>query len=130
MRKVLNLTMLATIIFAAQLAFAHYPGTVNIDQAKSKQPSVTFNHAKHGDGLAKSCDTCHHNNKGLTKADADKVDVKKCASCHLNPKDAKIPSMREASLTKNPMHIRCIGCHKSTTAAKKGPVACTGCHKK
>jgi hypothetical protein len=126
MRKVWSL-LAFVVILSANVALAHYPTTVNIDQAKKIQPSVTFNHAKHGDGLAKSCDTCHHNNKGLTKADADKVDVKKCAACHLDPKDAKMPSMRQASMTKNPMHIRCIGCHKEN---KKGPVACTACHKK
>jgi hypothetical protein len=126
MRKVWSVAVF-TVFLAANVALAHYPTTVNIDQAKSKQPSVSFNHAKHGDTLAKSCDTCHHSNKGLTKADADKVDVKKCAACHLDPKDPKIPSMREMSLTKNPMHIRCINCHKT---AKKGPIACTGCHKK
>jgi len=62
----------------------------------------------------------------LTKAQADKVDVKKCSQCHLDPKD-KAPTMREMSLTKNPFHIRCIGCHK---AQKKGPIVCTGCHVK
>ena len=116
----------ALLCLAATFAFAHYPGVVKVDVAAKKQPPVTFNHAKHGDTLVKSCDTCHHTNKGLTKAQADKVEVKKCAECHLEAK-GKTPSMREMSLTKNPMHIRCVGCHKET---KKGPMACTGCHKK
>jgi hypothetical protein len=126
MRKFVSLLVFA-LLFPANLAFAHYPGVIKIAQAAKKQPAVTFDHAKHGDKLAKSCDTCHHTNKGLKRDHADTVDVKKCAQCHLDPKEAKIPSMREMSLTKNPMHIRCLGCHKS---AKKGPVACTGCHKK
>ena len=113
-------------IFLATFAFAHYPGVVKVDVAAKKQPPVSFNHAKHGDTLVKTCDTCHHTNKGLTKAQADKVEVKKCSTCHLEAK-GKTPSMREMSLTRNPMHIRCVGCHKDN---KKGPAVCTGCHKK
>ena len=108
----------------AVFAFAHYPTTLKIDAAAKKQPPVTFDHAKHGDKLVKSCDTCHHTNKGLTKAQTDKVDVQKCSECHLDPKGT-VPSMREMSLTKNPMHVRCINCHKQE---KQGPTACTGCH--
>ena len=119
---------LALSFLIATSAFAHFPTKVNIDQAQKKQPSVTFDHAKHADTIAKSCDTCHHMNKGLKKADAEKVEVKKCAACHLDPKD-KAPSMREMGMANNPFHIRCIGCHKTTTD-KKGPVACNGCHKK
>ena len=115
------------LVFVATLAFAHYPGQIKIDAAQKKQPAVAFDHAKHGDKLAKNCGTCHHTQKELTKATTDKIDVKKCSACHLDPKEAKIPSMREMSLTKNPMHIRCIGCHKEN---KKGPTVCTGCHKK
>lgn len=118
------------VIFAliATPAFAHYPGKIKIEAAAKKQPPVPFDHAKHGDTLAKSCDTCHHTQKGLTKAQTDKVDVKKCSTCHLDPKDPKMPSMREMSLTKNPMHIRCIGCHKTE---KKGPTGvCNKCHVK
>ena len=125
MRRTLSITM-AVFCLSGSIALAKYPTTVKIDAAAKKQPAVTFDHAKHGDKLAKSCDTCHHMNKGLTKAQADKVDVKKCSACHLEAK-GKTPSMREMSLTKNPMHIRCVGCHK---AEKKGPVACNQCHKK
>ncbi|HUP62393.1 MAG TPA: cytochrome c3 family protein [Thermoanaerobaculia bacterium] len=117
---------LALSCLVATFALAHYPATVKIDTAAKKQPPVSFNHAKHGDTLVKSCDTCHHTNKGLTKAQTDKVDVKKCSECHLEAK-GKVPSMREMSLTKNPMHIRCLNCHKEQ---KKGPTACTGCHVK
>jgi Class III cytochrome C family len=117
---------LALFCLAATVALAHYPGKIKIDAAAKKQPSVAFDHAKHGDTLAKSCDTCHHTNKGLVKAQADKIDVKKCSQCHLDPK-GNVPSMREMSLTKNPMHIRCLGCHK---AQKKGPTACNKCHVK
>lgn len=117
------------LVLVTSAALAHFPKTVNIDEAMKKQPSVTLDHEKHADKLVKSCDVCHHTQKGLTKAEADsgKVEVRKCSACHLDPKDAKIPSMREMSPTKNPMHIRCMGCHKTE---KKGPAACTGCHKK
>lgn len=123
-----NVSLIAFFSLFATIAFAHYPGKVTVDVAAKKQPPVLFDHAKHGDTLVKTCDTCHHTNKGLTKAQVDKVDVKKCAECHLDPK-GNMPSMREASLTKNPLHIRCIGCHKASTG-KKGPTVCTGCHKK
>jgi hypothetical protein len=117
------------LLFVAAPALAHYPATLKIDEAAKKQPAVTFDHAKHGDTLVKSCDTCHHTQKGLTKAiaEANKVDIKKCSTCHLDPKESKIPSMREMSMTKNPFHIRCIGCHKDS---KKGPTVCKDCHKK
>ena len=125
MRRNISVSLLLSCLIAT-LAFAHYPGKVKIDVAAKKQPAVSFDHAKHGDTLVKSCDTCHHTNKGLTKAQADKVDVKKCSACHLEAQ-GKTPSMREMSLTKNPMHIRCINCHKEQ---KKGPTLCNKCHVK
>ena len=116
-------------LFAAATALAHYPATIKIDEAAKKQPAVTFDHAKHGDTYVKNCGTCHHTQKDITKAvaEANKVDIKKCSTCHLDPKEEKIPSMREMSMTKNPFHIRCIGCHKDN---KKGPTVCKDCHKK
>jgi hypothetical protein len=122
MRK---LTLVCTLLmFAALTALAGKPpATVKIDAAAKKQPAVSFPHEKHMK-LAKTCDVCHHTEKGLT-ADS-KVEVKKCSTCHLDPKD-KAPSMREMSMTKNPFHMKCIACHKEQ---KKGPVACTACHKK
>ena len=125
MRRNSFLTLVLSCLIAT-VALAHYPTTVKVDTAAKKQPPVTFNHAKHGDTLVKSCDTCHHTNKGLTKAQTDKVDVKTCSECHLEAK-GKVPSMRDMSLTKNPMHIRCIGCHKEQ---KKGPTVCNKCHVK
>jgi len=125
MRRTIFVSLVLVFLFP-NFALAHYPATVKVNAAQKKQPPVSFNHAKHGDTLVKSCDTCHHTHKGLTKAQTDKIDVKKCSECHLDPK-GKVPSMREMSLTKNPMHIRCLACHKEQ---KKGPIACTGCHKK
>ena len=109
----------------AVVVFAHHgPVNVVINAAAKKQPAVPFSHEKHGK-LVKTCDTCHHTQKGLTTDQGTKV--VKCTTCHLDPKDAKIPSMREMSMTKNPFHERCIACHKEQ---KKGPTACTGCHVK
>jgi hypothetical protein len=119
-------TAILTAVLFALAVFAHHgPATLKIDAAAKKQPSVTFSHEKHATKLVKSCDTCHHTQKGLTTDKETKV--VKCTTCHLNPKDAKTPSMREAALTKNPFHIRCISCHKEQ---KKGPTTCTACHKK
>jgi hypothetical protein len=117
-------TLAALLVFLAAALFAHHgPATININAAAKKQPGVPFSHEKHAK-LAASCDTCHHTQKGL-KSDTEKV--VKCSTCHLDPKDPKVPGMREMSLTKNPFHIRCIACHKEQ---KKGPTACNGCHKK
>jgi hypothetical protein len=100
------------------------PTTVVIKSAAAKQPAVTFDHAKH-EARAKTCDTCHHDSKGLTKQ--SKTEVKPCMACHLDVKGNVMPSAREMSMTKNPFHMKCLGCHK---AEKKGPTTCTGCHKK
>ena len=122
MRKLIAVlfAFIATVAFAVTV-----PEKVTISGAASKQPAVTFDHAKHATTLVKTCETCHHNQKGLTKD--TKGEVKKCTSCHLDTKGNVMPSAREMSMTKNPFHIRCAGCHKTE---KKGPVACTGCHVK
>lgn len=114
------------LVFSASIVLAHHgPKTVVIDDAKAKQPAVSFDHHKHSTQLVKTCDTCHHMNKGLTAQD-DKA-VQKCSACHLDPK-GNVPSMREMSLTKNPFHTPlCIGCHKEQ---KKGPTVCKDCHQK
>lgn len=114
-----------SILFTTALLAHHGPVTVKIDAAAKKQPAVTFSHEKHAHDLVKGCDTCHHTQKGLVNS--EKTKVIPCRQCHLDPKDPKVPSMREMSMTKNPFHIRCSGCHKTE---KKGPTACTGCHKK
>ena len=120
MRRAINLLLLFLITTGA---WAHHgPVTILLDKAAKKQPAVSFSHEKHAK-LAKSCDTCHHTQKGL-KSDTEKVVA--CSTCHLDPKD-KAPSMREMSLTKNPLHVGCIACHKEQ---KKGPTVCKDCHVK
>lgn len=112
------------LFIVVSMAFGAVPAKVTISAAKAKQPPVTFDHAKHATTLVKTCETCHHNHKGLTKD--TKVEVKKCTACHLDT-NGKIITMRDPTMTKNPFHVRCVACHK---AEKKGPVICTGCHKK
>lgn len=125
MRQTLVLAMLLSLGFATTSAFAHHgPVTTTIAAAAKKQPPVPFPHGKHAT-LAKSCDTCHHVDKGLTK-ETDK-NVQKCSACHLDPAKATVPSMREMNMQKNPFHMLCVKCHKEQ---KKGPTACTGCHVK
>ena len=122
------LPMMLVLSLAATLALAHHtiPDTVVIDDAAKKQLPVPFTHAKHATTLVKSCDTCHHMQKGLTAEKSHTIKVLNCSVCHLNP-PSSVPSMREMSLTKNPFHIVCISCHKEQ---KKGPVLCTECHRK
>lgn len=123
--KTRNLILSVLILFVTAVALAHHgPATITISAAAKKQPPVEFSHEKHAK-IAKSCDTCHHTQKGLTSDKETKV--VKCTTCHLDPKKPEIPSMREMSMTKNPFHERCVACHKEQ---KKGPVACTGCHVK
>ena len=120
-----SLLLAVSVLFlpAIDALAAPPPEKVTIDAAAKKQPPVPFSHQKHTK-YAKSCDRCHHDASGLT-AEA-KVVVKKCSSCHLDPK-GKVPGMREMSLTANPFHKACIGCHKEQ---KKGPTGCTVCHLK
>ena len=128
MRKY-SLVALILVALTATFAFAHFPDKIKIDEAQSKQPAVNFDHAKHAEKLAKDCGVCHHTQKDITKQIAldNKVDIKKCSTCHLNPAKADMPSAKEMSMTKNPYHIRCIGCHKE---GKKGPTVCNQCHVK
>lgn len=122
MRRNLIITILLLFVVASIATAAGLgPTSVKIDAAKAKQGAVTFPHDKHVKAIA--CDKCHHTDKGLKEA-SDKV--KKCSACHLDPKD-KAPSMRDASLTKNPFHTLCVNCHK---AGKKGPTMCNKCHVK
>jgi len=113
---------LAAVAFAGMAKDA--PATIVLDKAAAKKPAVTFPHAAHVTAVP-DCATCHHTQKGLT-ATSD-VKVEPCAACHLDPEKPEAGSMREMSLTKNPFHKLCIGCHKTDG---KGPKTCNDCHKK
>lgn len=101
------------------------PDKILIDDCRDKKAAVPFGHKQHINEAKIACDTCHHTQKGL-KAGSDAV-VKKCAACHLNPTD-KAQSCKEKSTSKNPYHIRCLGCHKEK-ADPKAPTKCAECHK-
>lgn len=126
MRKSLIAAAALLVLFAATLALAHHgPAKVTIKAAQKAQPAVVLDHAKH-QTLVKACETCHHTNKWLTLENAANVKVAACSSCHLKAQ-GKMGTMADASLTKNPLHANCVGCHRTE---KKGPVACAGCHVK
>lgn len=122
MRKTAWAFSLVLLFVAFPAHSATPPKKVTIGAAAKKQPAVPFDHTAHVT-RARNCQQCHHDSPGLTAA---KGTAKKCTGCHLDPKD-KAPGMREMSLTKNPFHVRCLGCHKT---GRKGPVACAGCHVK
>jgi hypothetical protein len=124
MRKIFAVAMVFLFCLVTVVAAQQGPAKVTINAAAKKQAAVVFDHAAHVKRAPK-CDACHHTNKGMTTDKGAKVE--KCSSCHLDPKDAKVPGMREMTMTKNPFHMVCVNCHKT---AKKGPVVCTGCHKK
>lgn len=113
----------AMLIAVAVVAVAHHgPETAVLDDAADKKGPVTFPHAAHVEAVA-DCSTCHHTMEGLT-AESDQ-DVKPCAACHLDPEEAGTPSIRQMSMSKNPYHMSCIGCHKDEG---KGPTKCNDCH--
>ena len=91
MRKPTAVALAFVLVFAT-MSFAAVPEKVTIGAAKAKQPPVTFDHAKHATKLVKTCETCHHNHKGLTKE--TKAEVKKCTACHLDTKGSVMPSAR------------------------------------
>jgi hypothetical protein len=113
------LIILGLIGMASGLAAKAPPKQISIDKSKSKQPAVTFNHEEHAKTLKIGCKTCHH--KGKTEQGCES------SGCHEGKAKDKTPGAQEASPTKNPFHIRCIGCHKEKG---KGPKACKECHKK
>lgn len=123
--------VLASGVFVFTAAAADAPETATLQGCGTKQPPVTFPHAKHVE-LTK-CGTCHHTQADLTAESTEEVAT--CVSCHKDPEDAKTPSCAEMSPTKNPYHINCMGCHKESVkkdASLKGkaPTVCKECHVK
>lgn len=119
--------VLATAALVATVAGP--PEAVTIDDCANKQPAVNFPHAAHVE--LTECTTCHHTQEGLTAESAD--EVQPCSSCHTEPAEAGTPKCSEMSMTKNPFHITCVGCHKETKKADaetKAPTTCKGCHVK
>jgi hypothetical protein len=135
--KKLNLSAVVVLVFAGLFAASaalavkakDAPDKITIDQCKAKKPVVIFDHKKHFTENKIECVTCHHEQKDL-KAGAD-VEVQKCATCHLKELKEKAQSCQEMSPTKNPFHVRCLGCHKEKKDNDpKPPTKCDDCHKK
>ena len=127
MRKMMTLLAAFALVLSAAVAAGaaqKVPDEVVIGAAAAKKAPVPFPHGEHVKQV-KSCDVCHHTDKGLTAETA--ADVKPCSACHLNPTDETVPSMGQMSMTKNPFHKTCITCHKTEA---KGPTKCDDCHKK
>lgn len=119
----------AVALFVATLGLAataaESPENITLDACGDKQAAVEFPHKVH-QGLDE-CVTCHHTQEGLT-ADSD-VTVETCTSCHVEPADAATPDCAQMSLSKNPYHINCVGCHKES-GAENAPTKCADCHPK
>lgn len=136
MRKFVLTGLVAVAAAAALVAYAQdLPETITIDACADKKAPVEFPHKAHFE--LTECTTCHHTAEGLTLETAAEIEVKTCASCHVEPEKAETPLCSEKSLKKNPYHITCVGCHKdqkkeAKAAGKefKGPTKCTACHPK
>lgn len=134
MKKVLGiLGCAALLLVGASIAVAatakQMPDSVKLNACQAKQPAVTFPHKTHV--AVGECKTCHHTQADL-KAGSDTA-VQKCGPCHVKPEKETTPKCAEMSMTKNPFHIKCVGCHKATVAkdaTKKAPTKCAECHKK
>ena len=94
------------------------PAQIVLDRCKNKKSPVSFNHEQHAVKQKIACKTCHHT--GQTD--------KPCAAsgCHLGKAEGKRPGCAEMIPSKNPFHLRCLGCHKQQN---KGPRTCAQCHK-
>lgn len=100
------------------LALAKDPPKKTVIKAcAKKQPGVAFDHEAHTKKQKIECKTCHHTGKNESCS---------TAKCHAGKAEGKRPGCEEMSLTKNPFHVTCIGCHKKG----EGPKKCKECHKK
>ena len=122
-RKLLTVLITLGIMgMVTGLAAKAPPKQVTLDKCKKKKPGVAFDHEAHSKKHKIKCDQCHKHKDGKKKKG-------KCsdAKCHAGKAADKKPGCAEASLKKNPYHIKCVGCHKKN---KKGPKKCKECHKK
>ena len=101
------------------------PETATIDDCVNKKAAVEFPHAAHFE--VTECATCHHTQTDLTADTVGGMEVQTCGTCHTTPEDAETPVCSQMSLSKNPYHITCVGCHKEQGA---GPSKCDECHPK
>ncbi len=116
--RLLVWTLIAGLIGGVTAIAATAPTTTVIKACQKTKPPVTFPHKDHVTKGKMACKTCHHTGKNVACSSAD---------CHAGKASGKKPGCAEASLTKNPFHINCVGCHKKMS---KGPKTCAQCHKK
>ncbi len=96
--------------------------------SNQQRPMVQFDHIQHQETYGETgCAHCHHvldptENK-LVYSEGEEM---ACFECHLEKKDKKLLSLREAN------HTTCTGCHRTLKKAKEtaGPTTCGECHKK
>jgi len=131
-----SLTILGAVVLAVVFAGlagavtpAEAPESTTIDDCVNKKSAVEFPHSVHAGSF--ECVTCHHTQEGLT-AESD-MQVEACGTCHVEPEAAETPACSQMSLSKNPFHIACVGCHKEKVAEDEtlaAPTKCEGCHPK
>jgi hypothetical protein len=118
------IAMAASTVASAATA-SEAPESVTLDGCMAKRSAVEYPHKLHADTI--ECVTCHHTQEGLA-AESD-MTVETCDSCHLSPADEATPDCTQMSLSKNPYHINCVGCHKED-GAETAPTKCDDCHPK
>lgn len=116
-RLLIPLLALGILGLGAGLYAKDPPKKVTIDKCKKKKSAVTFDHGKHAKEI-KDCKSCHHKGKEQQACSS--------AGCHAGKAEGKRPGCEEMSPSKNPYHIKCMGCHKKM---EKGPRGCADCHK-
>jgi len=120
MRSLLVAWTLVLSLGAAATSAAKPPPKHVVIQScgKSKAP-VTLPHELHAKKEKIPCKACHHTGDTSKSCSA--------AKCHAGKAEGKRPGCAEASLSKNPFHMSCIGCHNKKS---EGPKNCAQCHKK
>lgn len=111
----------AVLAMSAMMLMAAAPDEIVIDACANKKAAVTFPHKAH-EGVG-ACSTCHHTQPDLEAGG----EAEKCSDCHVKPEEEGVPACEQMSMSKNPFHIGCVGCHKKE---EKGPTKCNDCHPK
>ena len=129
--------LFAVLFLALQFTFAWMASAAVQVAAENAADAASARDA--GEADAPWCETCHGEIHSLVPSSAKDSPVhpsnlpETCGSCHNEPAEAGTPKCSEMSMSKNPYHIGCIGCHKDTKKAdaeSKVPVKCAECHPK
>jgi hypothetical protein len=122
----IGLAALAIFAVGALYAGTELPGEVMIDDCVAKKAAVKFDHTAHQE--RGECVACHHTQDAGLTADSG-AEVQSCGACHNEPAEDTTPVCSQMSMSKNPFHKTCIGCHKES-GAEAAPTKCDGCHPK